>query len=109
VDVLGWSRLIDPQPFLGLRRLLAEFRPDVIHTWRLSGLRWAVLVGGWLRSRLIISQPFAPADGGYRPAWLDRALLARADRVVVSGAFEAERSRRLGVPERKVAVVPPAV
>ncbi len=109
VGVLGWSRLIDPQPFLGLRRLLAEFRPDVIHAWRLSGLRWSVLVGGWLRSRLVISQPFAPADGGYRPAWLDRALLARADRVVVSGPFEAERARRLGVPERKVAVVPPAV
>jgi glycosyltransferase involved in cell wall biosynthesis len=109
VDILGWTRLIDPRPFRGLRRCLAEFQPDVLHVWRLSGLRWAVLVGGWARRRVVVSMPFAAVDGGYNLGWLDRALLARADRVVAWGPFEAERYRRMGVPGRKVAVIPPGV
>ena len=109
VDVLGWQRLIDPTPFIGLRRCLADFQPDILHVWRLSGLRWAVIVGGWARCRVIVSMPFAAVDGGFNLGWLDRALLVRADRVVAWGPYEADRFRRMGVPERKVAVIPPGM
>jgi glycosyltransferase involved in cell wall biosynthesis len=109
LDVLGWTRLIDPRPFMGLFRALKEFQPDVLHVWRLSGLRWAVLVSGLAKRRVLVSMPFAPVDGGYNLGWLDRALLIRADRVVAWGEHESLRYQRLGVPLRKVAVIPPGV
>ena len=39
VDILGWKRAFDPAPFLALRRLAAELRPDVVHLWGRAALR----------------------------------------------------------------------
>jgi glycosyltransferase involved in cell wall biosynthesis len=109
VEVFSWTRLIDPQPLLRLRRCLAEFQPDILHVWRLAALRWGLLVNGFARRRIIVSMPFTAAAGGSQLGWLDRGLLGRADHVVAWGPFEAERHRRLGVPERKLVIIPPGV
>jgi glycosyltransferase involved in cell wall biosynthesis len=109
VEALGWRLLLDPQPFLALRRVMRAFQPDVLHAWRLPALRAVAAVGGVGRSRLVVSAPFCLRDAGTHPGWADRWLLRRAARVVAGGPFEARVCRRLGLPADRVAEVPPGV
>ncbi len=46
VEVLGRQRPFDVAPYLGLRRLLGDFRPDVIHAWGAAALRGLAMAGG---------------------------------------------------------------
>jgi glycosyltransferase involved in cell wall biosynthesis len=109
VHVLGWKRLLDPAPLLGLRRILWEFRPDVLHVWGMRALRTLALLGGWRRSRSIVSSPFTLADRSTRSDRLDRWLLRRATRVAVSSTFDQERAQRYGVSPDRIVRVPPGV
>ncbi|HVS37187.1 MAG TPA: glycosyltransferase [Gemmataceae bacterium] len=107
VDILGWKRPFEPAPFVALRRLLAEARPNVVHFWGRTGLRAAAaLAGGRRTARLFVS---AALPIGRRTAWLDRWLLRRADVVVAFGESEADRCRDLGVHSERIAVVAPGV
>src|SRR5262249_6522300 len=109
VEVLGWTRPFDPAPVWNLRRLVREFRPDVVHAWRPPALRALGLAAGGAAGRLVVSAPFPARAGAARPGALDRWLLGRAARVVANGPGEAERCRRLGLPDAQLAVVPPGV
>ncbi|HYT89183.1 MAG TPA: glycosyltransferase family 4 protein [Gemmataceae bacterium] len=109
VTALGWTRLLDPRPLWRLRRLVRDFRPDVIHAWRPGALRALAIAVGRPQARLVVSHPFATARGGEKPSRLDRWLLGRADRVVASGEAEADRCLRAGVPPAKVVVLRPGV
>ena len=106
VDLLGWKRPFELAPFVALRRLLVELRPDVVHLWGRTALRAAATFGG-VRGlgRLFVSAAL-PA-GRRRAVWLDRWLLRRAAVVVAFGEAEADRCRRLGVRPERVAVVAP--
>ena len=107
VDILGWKRPFEPAPFVALRRLLSEVRPDVVHFWGKTGLRAAAALAGARRAaRLFVS---AALPTGRRTAWLDRWLLRRADVVMAFGEAEADRCRGLGVRPDRVAVVAPGV
>src|SRR5262245_5700295 len=46
---------LDPGPLIAWRRLLAEFRPDVVHAWRPGPIRFALLLSG--QQRLVVSEP----------------------------------------------------
>jgi glycosyltransferase involved in cell wall biosynthesis len=107
VDILGWKRPFEVAPFVALRRLLAEMRPDVVHLWGRTALRAAAVLGG-LRGagRLFVSGAAAP---GRRAVWLDGWQLRRADVVLAFSEAEADRCRRLGVHAERVAVVAPGV
>ncbi len=109
LTALGWTRWLDPRPLWELRRLLRDFRPDLVHAFRPSSLRALALAGG-TEGRLVVSRPFATRSrraGGI--ARLDRWLLRRADRVVVEGTAAADRCLRAGLADEKVVVVPPGV
>ena len=108
VDILGWKRPFELAPFVALRRLLAELRPDVVHLWGRTALRAAATFGG-VRGlgRVFVSGALPP--GRRRAVWLDRWLLRRAAAVVAFGESEADRCRRLGVRPDRVAVVAPGV
>lgn len=107
VECLGWTRLIDPRPFWRLRGLVSDFKPDVIHVWRLPALRAVHLATFGLKPRgpMVASAVIGSARGHA----LDRWLLGRTARIVVSGQALAERCRQLGLPAERVAVIPPAV
>lgn len=105
VACLGWTRLIDPRPFWRLRQQVSDFKPDVLHVWRLPALRAAHLVTFGRKPRCPI---VASAIDGSGHA-VDRWLLGRTARTVVSGPALAERCRRLGLPAERIAVIPPAV
>jgi len=115
VTALGWSRRLDPRPVIGLRRLVREFAPDVVHVWGATSLRAVRLAAGSgarrdeSPRRLVVSTPLPAGVVGRDVGWLDRWLLRQADRVVAQGPAEADRCLRLGLCEGRVAVVEPAV
>jgi glycosyltransferase involved in cell wall biosynthesis len=109
VTTLGWARRLDLRPVLALRRLVREFDPDVIHAWGTRALWTARLASGRGGRRVVVSAPLPAGAGSWGVGWLDRWLLRRADRVIAQGPTEADRCRRLGLSEDRLAVVPPAV
>jgi glycosyltransferase involved in cell wall biosynthesis len=85
---------------------VADYRPDILHAWRGAALGAVSLAVGRAGRPLVVSQPLPPGPAG---AILDRWLLGRADRILAGGPAEADRCRRLGVPDAKVALVPPGL
>jgi glycosyltransferase involved in cell wall biosynthesis len=106
VEVMNWRRWLDPRPLWELRRVLWEYQPGVVHVWGQEALRVFRLAGAGWRGPVALS---APAVTGHAPGRLDRRLLRDADRVVVTGDFEAERCLKLGVMKERVFGVSPAV
>jgi len=101
-------RLFDVGAFVGLRRALRHFAPDVIHVFGLPALRAAVLTGGGGAG--VVLGAATPAGRGTPLGRLDRWLLgALAGRAAARGPAEAERYRRLGVPPAKIVEVPPGI
>jgi len=105
VEVLGWRRPFDVLPFMALRRLVRSMRPDVLHVWGTTALR-AVKLTGSRTKNLLASAALSFARQTNR---VDRWLVTRSEGVIAVGAAEAERYRRLGVPEAKTTVVSPAM
>jgi glycosyltransferase involved in cell wall biosynthesis len=106
VDVLRWRRPFDVLPLLALRRLVRSLRPDVLHVWGTMALRMVVLTGSYPLKRLLVS---AAVPFTRRRSRLDRGLLRRVAGVIALGDAEAERYRRLGVPQPRLTVVAPAM
>jgi glycosyltransferase involved in cell wall biosynthesis len=106
VDLLGRRRPFDVLPFVALRRLLRSRADDVVHVWGATALRAVSLTGGSLPGRLLVSAALPP---GWPPRLFDRWLIGNAGGVIAFGAAEAERYRRLGVPDARITVVAPAV
>jgi glycosyltransferase involved in cell wall biosynthesis len=105
VEVLGWRRPFDALPFVALRRLVRSMRPDLLHAWGTTALRAVVLTGS-RTTNLLVS---AALSFAHRTNRVDRWLLKRTRGVIAFGTAEAERYRRLGVAETKIAVVSPAM
>lgn len=108
VHVLNWTRSIDPRPFASLVKLLRECRPAVVHAWDPSSLRMLALVKPLVSSptRIVASGLLPPLN---RPGLIDWLLLRRLDHVLAFGEHEAGRYRALGLVERQVVKVAPAV
>jgi glycosyltransferase involved in cell wall biosynthesis len=107
VDVLRWTRLIDPRPIWRLRQLVQGFQPDVLHGWGASAL-WAGLLMGD-QPRLVIHTGLLPRDPAAHLNQLERWLLQRADRLVAWSQAEEQAYQELGVPREKICRIPPAV
>ncbi len=96
-------------PLWRLRHLLRAYQPDCIHVWRPAALRTLALVGRQWLARTLVSHVCPVQVRKPRLGRFDRFLLGRVRRVVAGGTSEAQRLRSLGVPEEKLAVVPPGV
>jgi len=118
VHELALSRQrFSPGAYLDAKKLVAEFKPDVLHAWGSTGqLLAAALVGRgkdatpvvWSVSRTI---PLAKQDG-----WLDRLkfkgnlkFAARCERIVYPSSVAAANHRRAGLPESVGTVIAPGV
>jgi len=105
VHRVGQTRSLDFRPWLELRRLVDEVRPDVIHAWRSPALRFASPLVRWLGR-----PPLAASDvGSGPPRWVDRWMLQQTAAIIVG--TEAERSSLMfgGVGEERLTTVPLAV
>ncbi len=106
VVTLGWHRVFDLAVFRQLARLVQDYQPDVIHAWRPTAVRVAGLLPVRCGRRLIVSAPFERKP---RPGIVDRWLLRRVEKVAVFSSREAEACRGAGVPEARIACLPPGV
>jgi glycosyltransferase involved in cell wall biosynthesis len=109
VDALGRTGLFHLPALWRLRRLVRDFRPNVIHAWGWPSLWAAVLAGGRGHGRLVASAPFPPRERQTTPGHLERWFVCHVDQVIVGGAAEAECCRLVGLPPEKIVQVPPGV
>jgi glycosyltransferase involved in cell wall biosynthesis len=90
----------------GLRRLVHELRPDVVHALRLPAVRTAVVVRRLTPPfRLVASE--LRRGGRINP--LDRWLLRSADAVTTGDPAETNALRALGIGQDRLTRLPPAV
>jgi glycosyltransferase involved in cell wall biosynthesis len=104
VHHLPRRRLFDPTPLWNLRQLVRRSQPEVIHVWGMEALRFLRFAMPWGLPPLVVSSP----NGTSQPGLLDRWLLRRAARVVVSGELEANSCARMGIGEAKLVRIAPA-
>jgi glycosyltransferase involved in cell wall biosynthesis len=91
-----------------LRRLLVEFKPDVVHTWKSAALQTTVVAGMHLPFRLIASQPTPLAGSKHKLAFVSRLASGRVNCIVVRGAAEADSVRTVIRPA-DLAIVSPGL
>jgi glycosyltransferase involved in cell wall biosynthesis len=105
VHELGWSRWFDPAALWRLRGLVRRCRPDVVHVWRRTSLRWLALAVPECMARVVLSAPL-PARTPLS-AW-DRWLLGRVHCLAATGPSDVAQCAGAGL-DCPVEVVPRAV
>ena len=108
VHHLGRSRLLDVERLRRLNELTRSLRPGVTLAWGLPALRLAGLLPRRITGRLLVADvlPIAPnLLAGRRDFW----LLRRAEKIIVSGPAEMDLALRLGLPEKRLALLPPGI
>ena len=90
VAVLGWTRLLDPQPVWRLRQRVRLFRPDVIAGWGLTALRIGSLVRD--SARLVLHHLFPPRE---RNPWPPLERLAHRSRIRENSASPSPEFSRI--------------
>jgi glycosyltransferase involved in cell wall biosynthesis len=106
VHRLVGSRSLDPRPWLELRRLVEEIRPDVIHAWRGQALKFASPVVRWLGRPSLVASDIA---SGAPPRWADRWMLQQAVAINVGTAAEQSSLVYGGVARERLTSIPFAV
>lgn len=106
VHALNWTRWFDPGALWGLRRLVRQAQPSLLHVWRLPALRALGVVARDLLGRVVLSAPL-PERG--RLAWGDRWLLRQVRCLALAGENDLQLCDRLGLADARRQVVPAAV
>lgn len=110
VTILGKRWKIDLRARQRLQRALAEFRPDIVHTWL-----FAAHVYGRLslprspRPRVVVSERCVDSWKSGWQFWLDRLLLPLTDCVVGNSASVVDFYRSRGIPAEKLCCIPNGV
>jgi glycosyltransferase involved in cell wall biosynthesis len=107
VTALHWTRVLDGRPLWRLRQIVRELKPDLVHVLGQAAFR-AVMLATESKG-LVVSHPNVNDCGRSALHNVDRWLLDRAEKVVACGRADVDFYRRLGVVERKIGLIPPAV
>ncbi len=110
LTVLGKRWKLDPQAYWKLRRLVAQWKPDVVHTWMLAANAYGILAAAacGVRARIASQRCVDPWKSGRQLA-VDRFIARRAHRVVVNSEGVRQFYLRQGLPADKFEVIPNAV
>jgi glycosyltransferase involved in cell wall biosynthesis len=109
VEVLGWKRPIDLQPFFALRHLLKTTQPDFVHAFGPTALRAVQVCGVWRVVCGVMASDLLHGGQAFKTWPLDRWLLRAVQRVVAFGTAEANRYQRFGVATEQIVRVTPGV
>ncbi|HEY2250420.1 MAG TPA: glycosyltransferase [Planctomycetaceae bacterium] len=97
----------DPVAYWKLRKLLSDWRPDVLHTWLFAANSYGRLAAGPRPPcPVLVSERCVDSWKSGWQLWLDRRLATRTTRLVGNSQSVADFYRDLGVPAEKLAVVP---
>ena len=110
VTVLNKRLKADPVALGRLRRLVADFRPHVLHTWLFAANAYGRLVAkGPHAPRVVVSERCVDSWKSGWQLWLDRRLVSRTAALVANSEAVAAFYRNAGVPAETIRVVPNAV
>jgi glycosyltransferase involved in cell wall biosynthesis len=106
VTVLNKRFKFDPIVYRKLRRLIAEARPDVLHTWLFAANSYGRLAAGKRPPfPVVVSERCVDS---WKSGWqlsLDRRLISRTTRLVGNSHSVADFYQAVGYPAEKLAVI----
>jgi len=101
---------IDPIALWRLKSVLDGERPDILHSWIFAANAYGRLVaGGQSRPKVIVSERCVDSWKSGWQLWLDRKQIGRTTRLIGNSASVADFYRSLGVPAKKITVIPNGV
>jgi len=106
VTIVGKRFRFDPFAIFRLRRLIAEKRPDILHTWLFaanSAGRLAVKKTGG--PKVLVSERCVDSWKSGWQFWLDRKLISRTTHLIGNSQAVADFYRTVGVPAEKLSVI----
>ena len=110
VTILDKRWKCDPLAYLRLRRLLADFQPDILHTWLFAANAYGRLVTGKNPSfKTIVSERCVDS---WKSGWqltLDRRLASRTSALIGNSNSVADFYNQQGFPADRLAVIPNGV
>lgn len=93
-----------------LRRIVARFRPHVLHTWLFAANAYGRLaVRGQHFPKIVVSERCVDSWKSRWQLWLDRQLVDRTAALVANSQSVAAFYRDVGVPAEKILVIPNGV
>lgn len=110
VHVIGKRWRADPQAYRRLRRLIAELRPQVVHTWLFAANaygRWAAFCCGV--PVVVAAERCEDPWKGMLERLIDLYLARKTARIVVNSQAVRDFYLRYGVPAEKLVVIPNGV
>ncbi len=106
VDVLGKRFKFDPTTLLRLRRIIQEWRPEIVHTWLFAANSYGRLVLGKRPAcKVIVSERCVDSWKSGWQLWLDRKLISRTNLLVGNSHSVTDFYGHVGVPGRMLRVV----
>jgi glycosyltransferase involved in cell wall biosynthesis len=108
--VLGNRWKFDPWMFWQLRKHIAQWQPDILHTWTLEATAYAHAASRWCGNRrLIINHAWIGPGKTSLELGLDCALARRAHCVVVDSEAVRNDCVQHGLPAENMRVIPNGV
>ena len=106
-SVIGKRWKIDPQAFLRLKRFIADWKPDLIHTWIFAANAYGRAAGIWCKVKCLVAgeRCVDPWKGG-RDLAIDRYLARRTARIVTNSSGVKDFYTRHGLPAEKFVIIP---
>ena len=107
VTVIGKRWKIDPQAFLRLKRFVADWEPDLIHTWIFAANAYGRAAGVWCKVKCLVAgeRCVDPWKGG-RDLAIDRYLAKHTAKIVTNSSGVKEFYINHGLPAEKFVVIP---
>jgi glycosyltransferase involved in cell wall biosynthesis len=107
VTVLGKRFRFDPFVHRRLQQLLAELKPDLLHTWLFAGNAYGRLAAGPNpRYPVIVSERCVDTWKARWQLWVDRKLAPRTTRLIGNSQSVADFYRNQGFPTERMGVIP---
>ena len=105
--VLGKRWKVDPQAFLRLKGLVADLKPDLIHTWIFAANAYGRAAGLWCKVKCLVAgeRCVDPWKGG-RDLAIDRYLAQRTAKIVTNSSGVKEFYSARGLPAEKFVIIP---
>jgi glycosyltransferase involved in cell wall biosynthesis len=105
--VIGKRWKIDPQAFFRLKRFVADWKPDLIHTWIFAANAYGRAAGMWCKVKCLVAgeRCVDPWKGG-RDLAIDRYLARRTAKIVTNSSGVKEFYKAHGLPPEKFVIIP---
>ena len=110
VDVIGKTAKFSPRAYWRLKKIIRDFRPDVVHTWLFAanayGRRAAFALG--VPAVVCGERCLDPWKARWQ-GWVDRLLEPKTDAFAVNSSGIVDFYVERGIPAEKFVVIPNAV